>query len=328
MLVPYIVRISYLLWEGWWHGVGHHWWWGWWLLGLWWGRLGVEWEWRVVHAILSGPLHGPKLRGALKALVTKGTHLVCRSTKITLSIAVVVIVAAIATTRVATVASIAATILGLIATKGTLRPISKPPVTVPVPVTTPTKAAPPTPRIPIPTVILVAASSTSSTTSSVLCHLDQLGVNGLVGLAEHRDQVTGLFHVVGGEEGVGRARFLTSGCASNAVDIILGGVRVVIIDDKFHILHICESVAVWQNKTWGPHRILHTTTARSKGKVSNSEGWGRKWSLGLWRKCVKKQHKIVYISTPWEYYCGKRETMHTPFAYHNKKKKDIHSPFC
>lgn len=105
---------------------------------------------------------------------------------------------------------------------------------------------------------------TSYLTSSVLCHLHQLGVNGLVGLAEHRDQVTGLFHIVGGEEGIGCARFLTSGSASNAMDIILGGVRVVIIDDKFHILHICESVAVWQNKIWRPHRILHTTTARSK----------------------------------------------------------------
>lgn len=103
-------------------------------------------------------------------------------------------------------------------------------------------------------------------TSSVLGHLDEFGVNGLVGLAQHRDQVASLFHVVGGEEGVRRARFLTPGRASNAVDIILGGVRVVIIDDKFHILHICESVAVWQNKTRRPQRILHTTTARSKNK--------------------------------------------------------------
>lgn len=71
-------------------------------------------------------------------------------------------------------------------------------------------------------------------------HLEQLGVDGLVGLAEHSDQVAGLFHVVGGEEGVGRARFLTAGRASNAVDIVLRGVRVVIIDDKFHILHICK----------------------------------------------------------------------------------------
>lgn len=75
MLVPYIVRIPYLLWEGWWHRVGHHRWWGWWLLGLWWWRLRVELEW-VIHAILSSPLHGPELRGALEVLVTKGTHLV------------------------------------------------------------------------------------------------------------------------------------------------------------------------------------------------------------------------------------------------------------
>lgn len=156
--------ISYLLCKGWWHGVGHHWWWWWWLLGLWWWWLRVEWEWRVVHAILSGPLHGPELRGALEALVTKGTHLVCWTTKITLSIAVAVIVVAIATTRVTTITSIAATILGLIASKGTLWPIAKPSITVPVPVATTTKIAPPTPGIPIPTVILVATSSPPSTT--------------------------------------------------------------------------------------------------------------------------------------------------------------------
>lgn len=164
MLVPYIVRISYLLREGWWHGVGHHWWWGWWLLGLWWWWLRVEWERRVVHAILSSPLHSPELRRALEALVTKGTHLVCRSTKITLSIAVAVIVVAIATTRVTTVTSIAATILGLIATEGTFRPIAKPSITVPVPVAATAKIAPPTPGIPIATVILVATSSPPSTT--------------------------------------------------------------------------------------------------------------------------------------------------------------------
>lgn len=285
MLVPFIVHISYLLREGWWHGVGHHWWWWRLLLGLWGRRLGVEWEWWVVHTILSGPLHTPKLRGTLEALVTKAAHLVCRSAKITLSIAVAVIAATIVTTRVTTIASIVATILGLTATKGALRPTAKPSVAVPVATTT--EVTPPTPRIPIPAIILVATSSPPSTTSSVLCHLDQLGVNGLVGLAEHRDQVTGLFHVVGGEEGVGCARFLTSGCASNAVDIILGRVRVVIIDDKFHILHICESVAVWQNKTRRPQRILHTTTARSKGKISNWEGWGRKATVSLWRKHVK-----------------------------------------
>lgn len=162
-LVPYIVCISYLLWEGRWHWVGHHRRWGRWLLSLW--RLRVEWKRRVVHAILSSSLHAPKLRGALEALVTKGTHLVSWTTKITLSIAVVVIVVTIATARVTTVTSTVATILGLIATKGTFRPTTKPSIVVPVPVaTTTTKIAPPTPRIPIPTVILVATSSPPSTT--------------------------------------------------------------------------------------------------------------------------------------------------------------------
>lgn len=154
---------GYLLWEGWGHGVGHHRWWGWWLLGLWWRRLRVEGEWWVVHAVLCAPLHGPELRGALEALVTKGTHLVCWSTEITLSVAVAVIVVAIATTRATTVATIAGTILGLITAKGTLRPIAKPSIIIPVPVTT-TEIAPPTPGIPIPTVVLVATSSSPSTT--------------------------------------------------------------------------------------------------------------------------------------------------------------------
>lgn len=156
--------ISYLLREGWWHGVGHHCWWWWWrLLALWWWRLRVKWEGWVVHTILSSPLHATELRGALEALVTKGTHLVCWSTKITLSIGVVIVVA-IATTRVTTITSTAATILSFIATKGTFWPTPKPSIVVPIPVATTTKVAPPTPRIPIPTVILVATSSPPSTT--------------------------------------------------------------------------------------------------------------------------------------------------------------------
>lgn len=132
-------------------------------------------------------------------------------------------------------------------------------------------------------------------TSSVLCHLDEFGVNGLVGLTQHTDQVTGLFHVVVGEERVRRARFLTAGCASNAVDIILGGVRVVIIDDKFHILHICESVAVWQNKTRRPHRILHTTTARSKNKKQKVKSCDRR---GGGRKVVELRREGVRTAEP------------------------------
>lgn len=63
-------------------------------------------------------------------------------------------------------------------------------------------------------------------------------------------------------------------------------------------------------------------------KVSSCDCWGKKMAIRLWRK-VLKQQKLEYTSTPWEYYCGKRETMHTPIAYHNQNNpKDIHSPFC
>lgn len=116
----------------------------------------------MVHPVLTGSLHA-KLRGALKILITKRTHLVYWSTKITLSIAVAVIVAIVAT-RVTSVASIAATILSLVGTKGSLWPTPKTSITIPVPVIITTKVAPPTPRIPITSVVLVATSSPPSTT--------------------------------------------------------------------------------------------------------------------------------------------------------------------
>lgn len=95
-------------------------------------------------------------------------------------------------------------------------------------------------------------------TSSVLCHLEQFGVDGLVSFTQDRDQVTSLFHVVGSKEGVGCARFLTAGRAADSVDIILRGVRVVIIDDKFHILHICKALQCGTKGTWQQHFAHHS----------------------------------------------------------------------
>lgn len=117
----------------------------------------------MVHAVLSGPLHAPILRRTLEVLVTKGTNLVSWSAKITLSIAAAEIVVAIATTGFTTVTTTTPTILGLTATKGTFWPTTKASIIVPVPVAT-TEVAPPSPRIPITTVILVATSSPPSTT--------------------------------------------------------------------------------------------------------------------------------------------------------------------
>lgn len=77
-------------------------------------------------------------------------------------------------------------------------------------------------------------------TSSVFRHLEELGVDGLVGLAEHRDEVAGLSHVVRSEEGISRACLLATSCSANAVDIVLRVVGVVKVDDKFHVFNICK----------------------------------------------------------------------------------------
>lgn len=77
-------------------------------------------------------------------------------------------------------------------------------------------------------------------TSSVFRHLEELGVDRLVGLAEHRDEVAGLSHVVWSEEGISRACLLATSCSANAVDIVLRVVGVVKVDDKFHVFNICK----------------------------------------------------------------------------------------
>lgn len=79
-------------------------------------------------------------------------------------------------------------------------------------------------------------------TSSVFRHLEELGVDCLVGLAEHRDEVTGLPHVVWSEEGISCACLLATSRSANAVDIVLRVVGVVKVDDKFHIFNICKIV--------------------------------------------------------------------------------------
>lgn len=79
-------------------------------------------------------------------------------------------------------------------------------------------------------------------TSSVFRHLEEFGVDCLVGLAEHRDEVTGLSHVVRSEEGISCACLLATSCSANAVDIVLRVVGVVKVDDKFHVFNICKIV--------------------------------------------------------------------------------------
>lgn len=81
---------------------------------------------------------------------------------------------------------------------------------------------------------------TALTWTSVFNQLKQFGVDGLISLPKHRDEVIYLLNIVRSKECVCCACFGTAGSSSNSVDIVLWGVRVVIIDDKFHIFHICK----------------------------------------------------------------------------------------
>lgn len=101
--------------------------------------------------------------------------------------------------------------------------------------------------------------------------MEELGVDCLVCLAEHRDEVTGLSHVVRSEESISRACLLATSCSANAVDIVLRVVGVVKVDDKFHVFNICKIVLRCGIKEQQDSTQLcasATTTTRSKQKVS------------------------------------------------------------
>lgn len=70
--------------------------------------------------------------------------------------------------------------------------------------------------------------------------MEELGVDGLIGLTQHRDEVAGLPHVVWSEEGISRACLLATSRSANAMDIVLRVVGVVKVDDKFHVFNICK----------------------------------------------------------------------------------------
>lgn len=90
----------------------------------------------------------------------------------------------------------------------------------------------------------IQVSLTSSTSSSSSVHqLQQFGVDGLPGLLQHPYQLTGLANVPGSEEGVGSALVGAAGGATDAVNVVLRRVGVVIVDDELHILHI---LMIWK----------------------------------------------------------------------------------
>ena len=81
-------------------------------------------------------------------------------------------------------------------------------------------------------------SKLTPASASGVDQLQQLGVDGLPGLLQDPDQVPGLPQVPRGEEGVGRALVGAARRAPDAVDVVLRGVRIVVVDDELDVLHV------------------------------------------------------------------------------------------
>lgn len=79
---------------------------------------------------------------------------------------------------------------------------------------------------------------TASAATIGVDQLKQLGVDGLPGLLQDPNQVPGLPQVPRCEEGVGGALVGAAGCTTNTVDVVLGRVGIVVVDDELDIFHI------------------------------------------------------------------------------------------
>lgn len=84
------------------------------------------------------------------------------------------------------------------------------------------------------------AAAAEGAASGQVGHLVQLGVDRLVGLLKHGYQLLGLLHVVGREESVRRASLVRACRPADAVDVVLGAVRIIVVDDKPDVVHVCE----------------------------------------------------------------------------------------
>lgn len=88
---------------------------------------------------------------------------------------------------------------------------------------------------------MMLKSFLTSSAASTVDQLQQFGIDRLPGFLQDPDQLSGLPEVPRSEKGVSGAFVSAASCTPDAVDIILGWVRVVIVDDKLDILHIFGS---------------------------------------------------------------------------------------
>ena len=106
--------------------------------------------------------------------------------------------------------------------------------------------------------------------------LHQFGIDLLVGLSEDINQIFSLLGVAGREEGVGCTSVLSASCAPDAVDVVLRAVRVVEVDDKLDVTHICK--ALWFCRA--PHKLLQCVYVFFIGRNNhNRRGTNRKHDI-------------------------------------------------
>lgn len=103
-----------------------------------------------------------------------------------------------------------------------------------------------------------------------------------MGLLQNPDQLAGLADVARGEEGVGGAFVGAAGRAADAVDVVLGGVGVVVIDDELHILHVLKDATRVEGRGVGLRsgKDKHTSGGRKK-RVNTGRGISRSLILGV-----------------------------------------------
>jgi hypothetical protein len=88
----------------------------------------------------------------------------------------------------------------------------------------------------------------TSIAASAVGHLDQFGVDDLVRLSEHRNQILGLSCIVGGEEGVGSSALARPSRSPNSMDVVFRGVRVVEVDHKLYVLNVWMRIRLDKRK--------------------------------------------------------------------------------
>lgn len=108
--------------------------------------------------------------------------------------------------------------------------------------------------------------TTSSSTTPWVHELKQFGIDGLPGLRQHPDKVSGLPQVTWGEEGVGSALVGTAGRTSNTVDVILRGAGIVIVDDELDIFHIFWMKSNWYYSMWEREKMIISRGEKASGE--------------------------------------------------------------